>query len=209
MEKISDQTKNRIIEIVETQKPQTTAELIRLVKTTEHLSEKQITQIILQLENEGRVHFEDIKTFTTMKEYLLSSNAWWYWATLALAVTTVISYVVIPENVYPMSYITTAFGLVFASFLPGFSFIKALYPSKKLLTSNEMDAAVRLLFSVSLSLVFVPLVALILNYTSWGVSLIPLSIILLALTLSFATVAIIREFRLILAIQKPSISKTA
>jgi uncharacterized membrane protein len=45
-----------------------------------------------------------------------------------------------------------------------------------------------------MSLALVPIVGLLLNYTPWGIRLTPIVLSLLALTLIFATVAIIKEY---------------
>jgi len=44
-----------------------------------------------------------------------------------------------------------------------------------------------------MSFALVPIVGLLLNYTPWGVRLTPIVLSLLALTIVFATVALIRE----------------
>ncbi|MEM1540867.1 MAG: DUF1616 domain-containing protein, partial [Candidatus Bathyarchaeia archaeon] len=49
--------------------------------------------------------------------------------------------------------------------------------------------------SIGLSLVIVPIVGLLLNYTPWGIRLTPITMSLLALTTTFATAALIREHR--------------
>jgi uncharacterized membrane protein len=45
-----------------------------------------------------------------------------------------------------------------------------------------------------MSIALVPIVGLILNYTPWGIRLTPITISLLALTLVFATMAVVREY---------------
>jgi uncharacterized membrane protein len=46
-----------------------------------------------------------------------------------------------------------------------------------------------------MSLALTPIVGLILNYTPWGIRLTPIVLSLLALTIVFATAAIIREHK--------------
>jgi uncharacterized membrane protein len=46
-----------------------------------------------------------------------------------------------------------------------------------------------------MSLALVPLVGLLLNYTPWGIRLTPITLSLTALTLTFATAAVIREYQ--------------
>jgi uncharacterized membrane protein len=56
-----------------------------------------------------------------------------------------------------------------------------------------MDTIERAALSIGLSLAIVPIVGLFLNYTSWGIRLTPITLSLLALTITFATAALIRE----------------
>jgi uncharacterized membrane protein len=85
--------------------------------------------------------------------------------------------------------------MVFVLFLPGYAFIKTLFPQKlPIPTSSEnMDTIERAALSFGMSLALVPIVGLILNYTSWGIHVTPVTLSLLALTIAFATAAILRE----------------
>ena len=47
----------------------------------------------------------------------------------------------------------------------------------------------------AVSIALVPIVGLILNYTPWGIRLTPITLSLLALTIVFATAAILREYQ--------------
>jgi uncharacterized membrane protein len=78
-------------------------------------------------------------------------------------------------------------GTIFILFLPGYTFIKILFPKK------ELDNIERVALSIGMSLALVPITGLILNYTPWGIRTNPITISLLALTTSLATAAIIRE----------------
>ena len=44
-----------------------------------------------------------------------------------------------------------------------------------------------------MSLVFVPIVGLFLNYTPWGIDLVPMTVTLFAFSMVFATAGLIRE----------------
>jgi len=87
-----------------------------------------------------------------------------------------------------MAYIRYVLGLIFVMRLPGYTFIKALFPSK-----NDLDPIERLALSIGLSLALVPIVGLLLNYSPWGITPTPITISLLALTITLATLALIRE----------------
>jgi len=78
-------------------------------------------------------------------------------------------------------------GSIFVLFLPGYSLIKALFPTR------ELDNIERTALSVGMSLALVPITGLLLNYTPWGIRTIPVTLSLTALTIAFATAALIRE----------------
>jgi uncharacterized membrane protein len=87
-------------------------------------------------------------------------------------------------------------GTIFVLWLPGYTFIKALFPKEnqaQIKTTTNLDTVERIALSIGLSLALVPLVGLLLNYTPWGIRLTPIVLSLLTLTTIFATVAVARE----------------
>src|SRR3972149_7515071 len=66
-------------------------------------------------------------------------------------------------------------GLPFVLFFPGYTLIAALFPRK-----NDLDAIERIALSFGLSIAVVPLIGLVLNFTPWGIRLVP---IIISLTL--------------------------
>ena len=101
----------------------------------------------------------------------------------------------VPENLYPLRYVRNVLGTVFVLWLPGYAFVKTLFPVHvPIKTSNEnLDTIERIALSIGLSLALVPLVGLLLNYTPWGIRLVPIVLSLFVLTLVFATAAVLRE----------------
>jgi uncharacterized membrane protein len=57
---------------------------------------------------------------------------------------------------------------IFVLFLPGYSLIAALYPAK-----SDLDGIQRIAFSFGMSIVVTSLIGLCLNFTPWGIRLIP------------------------------------
>ena len=66
----------------------------------------------------------------------------------------------IPETFYPTAYIRNVLGIIFVLFLPGFAFIKALFPTTVPLktTSESLDDIERIALSFGMSLALVPIV---------------------------------------------------
>ncbi|MBP1911648.1 DUF1616 domain-containing protein [Thermococcus stetteri] len=89
---------------------------------------------------------------------------------------------------FPESLARKALGLAFVLFFPGYAFITALFPEKK-----ELDNLERLALSFGLSIAIVPLIGLGLNYTPWGIRLLPILVSLTVFNVLFALAAIHRR----------------
>ncbi len=83
------------------------------------------------------------------------------------------------------------FGLILLLFLPGFSLSLMLFPKRDELTGIE-----RVALSFILSLAVTPLLGLILNFTPFGIRLVPVLIILSAFTISVSLIAWYRRLKL-------------
>lgn len=79
-------------------------------------------------------------------------------------------------------------GLAMVLFLPGYALIAVLFPRK-----GDLDGIERIALSFGLSIAVVPLMGLGLNYTSWGIRLVPVVISLCLFTVLMAIAAHIRR----------------
>lgn len=192
------ENKELILSTVKKEKPETTQQLISLIHERTPLHYDEITSLLIELETEDRLHFtrKELPPSPTLKSYILSRQAPWFWATITLAIATTLTIFTIPENAYPTIYLRPVLGTIFILFLPGYTFIKALFPAKVPIQtgSENLDTIERLALSLGMSLALVPSTGLILNYTPWGITLTPVTLSLLALTIVFATTAVIREY---------------
>jgi hypothetical protein len=200
-----DELDQQIIHTVETAKPENVQQLIDQVQTLSSKPKQEILNRILRLQETERIHLKPAQTPTPEKlgSYLRSNQARWYWITMALTVATAIVVFTIPETAFPLVYLRYVLGAIFVLWLPGYAFIKALFPqglpyakaiSRSPGTSEkELDAIERIALSLGMSIALVPIVGLVLNYTPWGINLTPIVLSLLALTTVFATAAIMRE----------------
>jgi len=179
----------QIIEIVKEKDPETVEQLIKLVQSKHSIPRQKILDAIIKLQNQGKIDLKQPKAqfdFPITK-YIFSPKAYWYWTIIALSLATTILAFTIPENAYPIVYARYILGSIFVLWLPGYTFIKALFPTK------ELDNIERIALSIGMSLALVPITGLLLNYTPWGIRLTPVTLSLLALTITFATAALIRE----------------
>jgi hypothetical protein len=178
-----------IIEIVKKNNPKTVNELINLVQPKYAIPEKDILERILNLQNQGKIALKNHQAPVNplLRNYVFSSKASWYWTIIAVAAATASLVFTVPENAVPIVYARYVLGAIFVLFLPGYTFIRALFPEK------ELDNIERTALSMGMSLALVPITGLILNYTPWGIRTTPVTLSLLALTTIFATAAITRE----------------
>jgi hypothetical protein len=187
-----------IIQLIKEKKPSSVQQLVNLVEEKTSASEQKIIKCISQLQSEGKITLEEKITppphnFGTF----IKTNAYWYWITIILSIAAALTVFMIPEDAYPIVYIRYVLGSIFVLWFPGYTFIKALFPTQvPIKTSSEnLDSIERIALSAGMSIALVPLTGLLLNYTPWGIRTTPVTLSLLALTLIFATVAIIREYK--------------
>jgi hypothetical protein len=180
-----------LIQLIEDKKPKNVQELVNLAKEETSIPEQKIIEHVLQLRRQGRISLRELPAQPPQKLgiYLKTKETYWYWITLILIMATTMSVFTIPENVYPLVYLRYVLGTVFVLLLPGYSFIKALFPKK------ELDNTERTALSIGMSLALVSITGLLLNYTPWGIRTTPITLSLLALTIAFATAALIREHK--------------
>jgi uncharacterized membrane protein len=193
----ADEIAQTIIQVMNERKPQSVQQLIALVKERLSATEEKILESILKLQSQGTIKLENQPLIASpeLATYLKTSQALWYWATIAIATITVVIVFTVPESFYPWSYLRNVLGIIFVLWLPGYTVIKTLFPVRvPIKTSTEsLDNIERIALSLGMSIALVPIVGLLLYYTPWGIGLIPVVLSLLALSLIFATVAIIRE----------------
>jgi hypothetical protein len=202
-----DKLDQQIIQIVETAKPQNVQQLIDQVQALSSKPKQEILDRILHLEQEEKIHLKPPQTQTPEKltSYLGSNHALWYWITMALTIATAIVVFTVPEDAFPLVYLRYVLGTIFILWLPGYAFIKALFPQTLPFarglahslgtTEKNLDTIERVALSLGMSIALVPIIGLLLNYTPWGIRLTPIVLSLLALTIVFSTTAVIRDYK--------------
>lgn len=198
-DKPEDQLSQTILQLIAEKNPENTKQLAVFVKEKIDVSEKEIVEQIIRLENEGKIRFQKPPAASVQRFglFLRTEAAYWYWVTVILSIATVTVVFIVPEEAYPFVYARYILGTVYVLWLPGFSFMKMLFPADLHVESSKknLDIIERIALSIGMSLALVPIVGLLLNYTPWGIRLAPIVISLLVLTVTFATVAMIREYQ--------------
>jgi Protein of unknown function (DUF1616) len=192
-----DQAKQLIIETITREKPETSEQLEKLMLEKYRLYPDATTNLLIKLENEGKIKFTQPNTAASPKptNYIFSQSATWFWAVIAISIITTITVFTIPENSFPIVYLRSVLGLIFVLFLPGYAFFKALFPSTLPINTNSesLESIIRITLSIGMSLALVPIVGLILSYTPWGIRLTPITLSLLASTTVCSIAAVLRE----------------
>lgn len=189
-----------ILKAVEKEKPKDVEQLTKIVRQKLSLPKHNVVEHILRLQSEGKLALRETPSSipSELTKYIRSTQAYWYWTTVILTIATTTLVHTIPEDAYPIVYARYILGSFFVLFLPGYSLTKALFPTKVPIptSTKELDNIERLALSIGLSLALVPITGLLLNYTPWGIRLTPVTFSLLALTLTLATAALLREHQI-------------
>ena len=186
-----DEIDQRIIQIVRQKKPENIEQLIKLTQDEFHLPEQEIFERVLYLKETEKLDLKPPQTMKSRKltEYLRSKQVYWYWVAIILTLTTALAVFIIPQDAFPLVTARYILGSIVVLWLPGYTLVKALFPGKAL------DILERFALSILMSLALVPIVALLLNYSPWGIESTTIIASLFPLTLVFATVAVMREHR--------------
>lgn len=103
-------------------------------------------------------------------------------------ILTFISVVFYPLNATP---VRTILGILMVLFIPGYALIAVLFPKK-----NDIDGIERLALSFGLSIAVVPLIGLGLNFTPFGIRLVPVLLSISLFTLIMCLAAYFRRLKL-------------
>ena len=186
-----------ILHAMANENPKTVKQLINSVQHMSNLPRKEIMQRVIHLQDQRKIVLNnELSISHKFKDYIFSTHAYWYLVIVVLVITTTIIIIANLENTpiigNIIKYVRYFFGSIFVLFLPGYSLTKALFPQK------EIDDLERAALSIGMSLAIVAINALVLNFLPWGISTTPLTLSLLGLTLTFSTIAIMREYQTIL-----------
>jgi hypothetical protein len=190
-------TKNLIIEAIKNHNPKNGEELVSIVQERTSLSSAEIVNLFEDLENDGILHFlrQENHHILSTKDNFFSKKNMSFFFTIFIAIAAAVS-VLIPSNAYPFALFRNIFGFILVLFLPGYSFAGA-FTSKSLFSKrgHEKKDFVELIgVSVGVSICLASLVALVLNYSPWGMGFLPMTVGLLILTIAFSVLMVARKY---------------
>jgi len=175
-------------------KPHSTVrELYEIAKGTEQsLSEEEFVGGAMQLVAGGKIELEEIVPPNAAFSKFLATwyLSLWFYVVVGVAAITLCAVYALPQA-YPFVVIRWVAGSIFVLFLPGYVTLRALF------TKKEFDSVENFALSLGLSLALVPLMGLVLNYTSWGITLDALIVSLTLYVVIVGFAAAVRSFQLL------------
>ena len=137
---------------------------------------------LMELEATKKIVIQEKTPYRSFFNYAVSTYSLWFWVA---AIATILSLALISVTGGVALYLRYVFGGLLILFLPGYSLIEFLYAKKK-----QLDELTRVALSIGLSLAIVPLVGLALNYTPFGIRLVPVALSLTLVTLTLLVLAL-------------------
>ena len=150
----------------------------------EGISRDDAVAALTTLQGDKKLSIVEAKPHSRLASYAWSPLSFWFWASLA-AVAIALALITVTSGA--VLYLRYAFGSALVLFIPGYSLIEALYPKR------ELDELTRFALSIGLSLALVPLTGLVLNYTPFGIRLLPVSLSIAGLSVIFLVLALVRK----------------
>jgi hypothetical protein len=150
----------------------------------EGYSRDEAATALIGLGRDKRLAIDEVDPYSALSSYALSPPSFWFWAALA-AILASLALISMPSGA--ALYLRYAFGAALILFIPGYALTEALYPK------GELDGLLRLGLSVGLSLALVPLTGLLLNYTPFGIRLVPVVLSVSGLATVLLAFALVRK----------------
>lgn len=127
--------------------------------------------------------------FRRFISYMFSNAAYWYWVTILLMVfTALIVLFSTLESIDLIMYTRYFLGSIYVLWFPGYTVVRAIFPK------GELKNIERIMLSLGMSLASVSLVGLLLSYTPSGLNTGSVTLSMFGLTITSASVALIREY---------------
>jgi Protein of unknown function (DUF1616) len=139
---------------------------------------------LMGLQSRKLIVISEGKPYASFSSYAASPLSVWFWGAVG---ATLLSLALFSVTSGVGLYLRYAFGSVLILFLPGYSIMEALYPKR------ELEELTKFALSVGLSLALVPLVGLALNYTPFGIRLLPVGLSIAGVTLALLVLALRRK----------------
>ncbi|MGI0079041.1 MAG: DUF1616 domain-containing protein [Nitrososphaerales archaeon] len=143
---------------------------------------------LMQLQSEGKIKVMEKNPSGSLASYGFSANALWFWAAVIATILSIFSIYITSGAALYARYLL---GGALILFLPGYSLTQFLFARRQ----DMEDDLTRVALSIGLSIAIVPLLGLVLNYTPYGIRLIPIAIALGAFTGVFLLLGLAKKHK--------------
>jgi uncharacterized membrane protein len=192
------QLKEYICQILSNDKPQSVKELIDLILTNNKKAEytkEECVNCIIELENENKLFFPvQEQSGNFVSKLMLWNRSAWFWGITILVIAACIA-VLFVSPLEPYSYVRYGLSAGFVLFLPGYVVYRLFFGPRTCSNVGGPDLTECIVLSVGISLVITIAVGLLLNYSPWGITVVPITLSLAALTIMFAIAVMYVENR--------------
>ncbi len=176
-----------VIETAKTLNQPTVSQIVGILVKEKNIKFTDATNAVYIEWKKGTINLAETNPTTTLTGYFFSLENTWFWATTGLMMFSALIIFTVQDSLFlTLRYIL---GGIFI-FLPGFLLISAMYPTKEGIEGLE-----RIGLSIGVGLALIPIIALLLNYTPWGITLEPIVASIAVLTEVLAVVCVVRKFR--------------
>lgn len=156
--------------------------------THPELTKAKTTDLVWRLVNQRKLELEYPRESTFVQFLGHWEMNLGIYATFAVSLMLLVGINVIPVS-SRFVFLRWVLGSAFVLLLPGYVATDALFPK-----AGELGSIERVALSIGLSLAFVLFVGLLLNYTSWGIQVLPIVVSLTSITIMLGTVALLRRY---------------
>ena len=152
------------------------------------LTKAETTDVVWRLVGLGRAELELPAVDVSFADFLRH----WEWnlglyVSLAVSLAMFLLIYTIPST-FPFEAVRLIVGSAFIFFIPGYMTTEAFFPRV-----GDMSSIGRFALSIGLSMALAMFVGLLLNYTPWGISLLPITVSLTTVTITLGTVGLARR----------------
>ncbi len=160
--------------------------LVRDLSAEIGVKQDKIISEIIRLQTDNRILVRERVPYGRFVDYLLSPISLWFWE---LVVATVVSLGLVFASSGLALYLRYVFGSLLVLFLPGYSLIGFIYFKK-----DELDYLTRTSVSFVISLAITTLVGLVLNFTPFGITLLPVALSTAGATIGLLFLTALRKY---------------
>ena len=158
-----------------------------LEKKFPYLTQDNFADLVQRLVRRGKIDVYEQVRAISLQHYLATwEKSLWFYVSIIASVSSALTAYVLPLD-SPFLALRWILGLLFVLFLPGYAALQALFPAA------ELDGLDRVILSIAVSIILDMLSGLVLNFSPWGIRLVPILLLLGAETLCLSSVAVVRQ----------------